>query len=144
MRHETVHSQSYATCFRHSAVLSVSTVLLRKLPNVKIAPPRCDVSYAWTALQPDDLALRCNSHKKRKTQKQNKKNLTFPTPPPTTLYFFTYTWFLDQSRSVALINHQAKGGKFHAHKAKWAVLIDSLRNRTPRRHRTAERQKNVA
>ena len=29
---DTVHSQSYATFFRHSAVLSVPAVLLRKLP----------------------------------------------------------------------------------------------------------------
>ena len=30
---ETVRSQSYATLFRHCAVLSVPAVLLRKLPN---------------------------------------------------------------------------------------------------------------
>ena len=56
-----------------------------------------DVSYAWTALQPADLvtlALLCNSRKKRKTQKQNKKNLTFPTPSPTAQYFFTLDGFL--------------------------------------------------
>ena len=29
---ETVHSQSYATFFRHSAVLSLLAILLRKLP----------------------------------------------------------------------------------------------------------------
>ena len=33
MLHETVHSQSYVTSFRHSAALSVPAVLLRKLPN---------------------------------------------------------------------------------------------------------------
>ena len=33
MSRETVHSQSYATFFRHSAVLSLSAVLLRQLPS---------------------------------------------------------------------------------------------------------------
>ena len=33
MSRETVHSQSYATFFRHSAVLSLPAVLLRKLAN---------------------------------------------------------------------------------------------------------------
>ena len=32
MWRDTVHSQSYATSFRHSAVLSVTAVLLHKLP----------------------------------------------------------------------------------------------------------------
>ena len=32
MSRETVHSQSYATFFRHFAVLSLPTVVLRKLP----------------------------------------------------------------------------------------------------------------
>ena len=35
---ETVYSQSYATFFRHSAILSVPAVLLRKLPNILSAP----------------------------------------------------------------------------------------------------------
>ena len=33
MWRETVHSQSYVTLFRHSTVLSLPAVLLRKLPN---------------------------------------------------------------------------------------------------------------
>lgn len=33
MRSETVHSQSYGTFFRQSTVLSLSPVLLRKLPH---------------------------------------------------------------------------------------------------------------
>ena len=43
MWRETVHSQSFATLFRHSAVLSLPAVLLRKLPNYIYVTLYCEL-----------------------------------------------------------------------------------------------------
>ena len=45
MWRETVHSQSYATFFRHSAVLSLPAVLLRKLAICRLQTNSADKQY---------------------------------------------------------------------------------------------------
>ena len=60
MWRETVHSHSFATLFRHSAVLSLSAVLLRKLPNYIYMTLYCELlahtQFQWILFDKVTLA----------------------------------------------------------------------------------------
>ena len=99
-----------------SILLHVSTNKGKKIDRSKLAIQCqvhsaylwCDVSYAWTDLQPDQLvtlALRCNSRKKRKTKKPY-----FPYPLTHCAILLFFRWFLDESISVVHKTIEQKAG----------------------------------